>query len=215
MLDALILAAIAVIVGTLWYFGVGPVIYGTIMVGGTAAVLARLSARDQVRVAERKMFLDLLDKRIAWHTETRRVIQGYYNFIFSSTETIINGESEPDSNDWLELLVQQQMTAQWLFGPEIEDELIRGGEALGEYEVARMTFRRMERNAHPIGFDPEDDQMVRDEHRRTHGRFLGASSSLQHAIKPYIYVGDIKQPKRLANQPAWVTKGLARRSSKL
>jgi len=51
MLDALILAAIAVIVGTLWYFGVGPVIYGTIMVGGAAAALARLSARDQVRVA--------------------------------------------------------------------------------------------------------------------------------------------------------------------
>src|SRR5688500_99044 len=112
MLDALILAAIAVIVGALWYFGVGPVIYGTIMVGGAAAVLARLSARDQVRVAERKMFLDLLDKRIAWHTETRRVIQGYYNFIFSSTEMIIDGESEPDSNDWLELLIQQQMTAQ-------------------------------------------------------------------------------------------------------
>ncbi|MCI1141877.1 hypothetical protein MOP88_05385 [Sphingomonas sp. WKB10] len=64
--ELLLSGAVIAIVGSTAWFKLPVAAWGPALIAALGVMYSRMSSREQVRVAERKLFLDLMQRRVAW-----------------------------------------------------------------------------------------------------------------------------------------------------
>jgi len=159
------------------------------------------SAREQVRVAERKIFLDLLDRRIGWYTETRQIIKRYYDFINADIDEAKLGRNGFEYRKWFYAINEQKLSVQWLFGEDVEQSLENLGNVLDAFGVARKNLVKTANDISLSEINLANGQPVEAAYCESHDNFLEAVNKLHMAVTAYIYVGDVKHFRRKGKLP--------------
>lgn len=175
------LAVVAIVAGSAW-FDLPVAAWAPALIAALGIIYTRMSSREQVRVAERKLFLDLMQRRIEWVDKLNGAVSARHAEAALMLERLLRNETMGEPAQ-LWRIHECQREAAWLFGPPMPalvGELIG---ALGVVDAVRLEARQGDRNAAmSVG---EKASLV-----------LDVVGQINEAVRPYLYVGDIKVPQR-------------------
>lgn len=154
----------------------------TLVVTACGILLLWRFQRAQIRLAERKLFLDLMPRRADWYEEVKRALEGRAVERKEHIEAVLAG-GVPGNPDYLMKLHQLETEAGWLFSTEM------------------LALMAMMIEADKQLNDTQFKARAGDEHAATEvgGRVMAlyeAQSKVQGYLARYLYVGDIGKPKR-------------------
>lgn len=170
---------IGIIAATAW-FSLPVAAWGPALVAALGVVYARMSSREQVRVARQKLFLDLLPRRLEWIGTLNDAALKRDREAVVMLERLLADEPMGEPQE-LWRLYDCGHEADWLFGPEIKPLVMAVISASALVDNARLKARQGD---HQAALD------VSVKAAAVHER-LGEVSA---AVKPYLYVGDISAP---------------------
>lgn len=191
MIDIALLAilAIAILASTVFTIPVPTI---PLIVTACGIVLTWRVASAQRKLAERKLFLDLMQRRAEWYEQVKEALVGRSHERVLQIEIILNG-SMPDNPAHLSKLWQLESEAGWLFGKEmvaLMASMIQKDGILNDHMMkARMGEKQAAMECNQWAWDVSN-----------------AQSSVQDYLAKYLYVGDIGKPKRSPVQFAEVPR---------
>lgn len=168
---------VAIAACTAW-FDLPLVAWGPVLITALGVIYTRMSSREQVRVAERKLFIDLMQRRIDWHNNLTDAVSKRNAESSLMVERILRNEPMGDPIQ-LWRIHDCQREAVWLFAPPVAQLVGQIMKASSEVDDTRLTARQGDRVAAlSLG-------------ERAHV-VIELMTQISTAIRPYIYVGDIK-----------------------
>ena len=191
MIDIAILGilAIAILASTVFTIPVPTI---PLIVTACGVVLTWRVASAQRKLAERKLFLDLVQRRAEWYQQVKLALEGRSQERASQIETILSG-SMPSNPENLSKLWQLETEAGWLFGTEMvvlmAGMIQKDGVLNDRMMKARMGDKQAAMECATLAWDVSN-----------------AQSAVQDYLAKYLYVGDIGKPKRSPVQFAKVRR---------
>ncbi len=168
---------VAIVACTAW-FDLPLVAWGPALITALGVIYTRMSSREQVRVAERKLFLDLMQRRIDWHNNLADAVSKRNAESSLMVERLLRNEPMGDPVE-LWRIHDCQREAAWLFAPPIAQLVGQIMKALSDVDDTRLKARQGDRVAAlSLG---ERAHVVTE-----------LMTQIITAIRPYLYVGDIK-----------------------
>lgn len=153
-----------------------------LIVTACGIVLTWRVASAQRSLAERKLFLDLMQRRAEWYDRVKLALEGRSQERRDHVEVIITGKM-PGNPEHLSKLWQLETEAGWLFGKEmviLMANLIEADSLLyGKMMAAREGDFEAAKECGTLAWDVSNKQ-----------------SRVQDYLGDYLYVGDIGRPKR-------------------
>lgn len=146
----------------------------------------------QAKLAERKLFLDLMQRRAEWYDRVKLALEGRSDERREQIETILNGKM-PANPEHLSKLWQLETEASWLFGAEMVALMARMIQLDGMLNDHMMKAR-------------QDDLQAAMDCSKWAWDVSRAQSAVQDYLVQYLYVGDIGKPKRSPVQFAKVER---------
>jgi hypothetical protein len=174
--------AVVVIVAAAAWFNLPVAAWAPALIAALGVIYTRMSAREQVRVAERKLFLDLMQRRIEWVGKLNVAVSARHAEAALMLERLLSNEAMGEPTQ-LWRIHECQREAVWLFGPPMPALVGKLIGALDVIDSVRLEARQGDRNAAmSVG---EKASAV-----------LDVVGQINEAVRPYLYVGDIKAPQR-------------------
>jgi hypothetical protein len=136
----------------------------------------------QAKLAERKLFLELMQRRAEWYDRVKLALEGRSQERRDQVEVILTGKM-PDNPEHLSKLWQLETEASWLFGKEmviLMANMIEADNLLyGKMMAAREGDFEAAKECSTFAWDVSNKQ-----------------SRVQEYLSDYLYVGDIGKPKQ-------------------
>jgi hypothetical protein len=180
LLIALVLVFAAIFSATV---AVLPPVSLTYLITACGILLTYRVARTQAKLAERKLFLDLMQRRADWYDRVKLALENRAEERRQHIETIVTQGEVPGNPVHLLKLHQLETEASWLFSPDMLVLMARLITA--EKEVNDTQFEARQGN--------------RDASMEVGNRVMAlyeAQGKVQDYLSAYLYVGDIGKPKR-------------------
>lgn len=161
-------------------------VIATILVANLVSIVV---SRRQVYVAERTMFLSLIDRRSRWYDNA---VDHFESWIQAQERWVeaAHGGQVPDTKGVLKEIGAVRREANWLFGPEIIDEINKLDQCVRAYGSARLAVR---------GLEDMPPRRVATERPHLHDTFMDALHAVMKQrditldrVRDYLYVGDLK-----------------------
>lgn len=166
----------------------------TLVVTACGILLLWRFQRSQTRLAERKLFLDLMPRRAEWYDRIKLALKGREIERLEHVELLLRNEVPPNP-EHLSKLWQLETEAGWLFS----------------MDMVALTARLIEADKHIYEMQLEaryGNMQAALEVGRLHTVLHAEQRKLQDYLVSYLYVGDIGKPRRspikFANvKPKW------------
>lgn len=164
----------------------------TLVVTACGILLLWRFQKAQTRLAERKLFLDLMPRRAEWYDRVKIALEGRAKERAKQVDAIVNGQA-PKSPECLVRLWQLETEAGWLFGSEMVALMARVIQADDKLNEKQLEARFGDRSA----------ALAVSEWATALSQSQGA---VQDYLASFLYVGDIGKPKRSPIQFAKVKR---------
>lgn len=153
-------------------------------------LFTRRSAHEQGKLANRKLFLDLVGRRAQWLDEASSSWNELLREVEENIERMLRNE-EPEDTPAKQTLRNKRQEAKWLFGAEVGERLDELVEGIENYESARALVRRIDTQPQEHR-DEALEREARGQLAEQMGIILQSGARIQAALLPYIFVGDVK-----------------------
>ncbi len=170
---------IAIIAGAAW-LDLPVAAWGPALIAALGVIYSRMSSREQARLAERKLFLDLMQRRVAWLEQLEDSVGKREAEASAMLERLLQDEP-PGEPEHLWRMHNCQREAAWLFGKPIADLVGQVIAASAAVDDTRLKARQGDRSA---ALSVSDKAWV----------VVNLMGAVTSALRPYLYVGDIRRP---------------------
>lgn len=191
MIDIALLAVLAIAILASLVFTI-PVPAIPLIVTACGITLTWRVASAQRKLAERKLFLDLMQRRAEWYDRVKLALEQRSQERRDQVETILSGKM-PENPEQLSRLWQLETEASWMFGKEMV------------VLMARMIQMDGKLSDHMMKARMGDTQAAMD-CTKWAWEVSSAQGKVQDYLVEYLYVGDIGKPKRSPVQFAKVER---------
>lgn len=151
----------------------------------------RRNAIEQARLAERKMGLDLLPRRIEWLDTLQKAFHGRMTEQREEIDELVNGRRPSTQGVHLTNLFLAQSSAKWLFGKSMANLV---GKLLEELGVLGQNQLEARQGDAKYAFEAVDQMGA---------CFIAWSAIVDHA-KPFIDVSEIRLASRDKQRTKWL-----------
>lgn len=178
--ELLLSGAVIAIVGSTAWFNLPVAAWGPALIAALGVMYSRMSSREQVRVAERKLFLDLMQRRVAWLDQLADAVGKRDAEAKLMLERLLRGDP-PGEPEQLWRMHDCQRDAQWLFDHPVSELVAQLIAASAAVDDTRLKARQGDRSA---ALSVSEKGWI----------VVNLMTAITAAIRPYLYVGDIKAP---------------------